>query len=421
VTWPLAKPHSSVLRIPTARVFQPLLAPARYKGARGGRGSGKSHFFGENLVDLAVSNPGLRSVCLREIQKSLRRSSKQLIEDKIEQHGLEGVFDSQREEIRGPGGGFTIFQGLQDHTADSIKSLEGFDIFSTDEAQSLSDRSLELLRPTIRPTPRTLLDQPEAWFGWNPTDPKDPIDSFFASKPPDSILVTANYNDNPWFPRALRREMEWDKRRDYEKYRHVWLGEYQSKSEARVFHNWRVEEFETPAEALFMFGADWGFSQDPTVLIRCYFVPGPDPERGTIYVDREAWKLGCSIDHTPKLFDELDPDRPKMARDWAIVADSARPETIDYMRRHGYPKMLASVKGTNSVYEGVEFIKSYDLVVHPRCVHVIDELSSYKYKVDPHTGLITAYLEDKKNHTIDSLRYSLEQARRKKKATAGAW
>ena len=140
----------SALQIKTPEVFEPLLRPSRYKGAHGGRGSGKSHFFAELLVEEAFLNPGLRAVCIREVQKSLKESAKRLVEDKIQTLGLGKSFEVLRDEIRTPGGGVIIFQGMQDHTAESIKSLEGFDRAWIEEAQTLSDRSLTLLRPTIR-------------------------------------------------------------------------------------------------------------------------------------------------------------------------------------------------------------------------------------------------------------------------------
>lgn len=425
-----------VLRIETARVFKPFLAPSRYKAAYGGRGSGKSHEFAQLAVEYCLMNPGTRGVCIREVQRSLKQSSKLLIEDKIKAMGVGKYFRILRDEIRTPGNGIILFQGMQDHTAETIKSLEGFDWAWCEEAQSLSERSLNLLRPTIRK--ETDNRRSELWFSWNPRYPTDPVDAFFrgGEPPPDSIIVEANYMDNPWFPEVLRREMEWDKRRDPDKYQHVWLGGYIKNSEARVFHNWRVEEFETPARAVFLFGADWGFSQDPTVLVRMFV----DHDRRIIFIDREAWKIGCSIENSPFLFAGM--DSPTVNRlngaaleklqkagvrfegipgceNWTITADSSRPETIDYMKRHGFPKMRPSVKGPNSVNEGVEFMKSYDIVVHPRCKHVIDELSSYRYKVDPHTEEITNILEDKKNHTIDAIRYGIEQLRRRR--TAGAW
>jgi phage terminase large subunit len=199
--------------------------------------------------------------------------------------------------------------------------------------------------------------------------------------------------------------MEWDRNRDPDKYAHVWLGAYIRNSEARVFRNWRVEEFETPAKVTWYFGADWGFSVDPTVLVRCWI------SDRTLYVDREVYKVGCEIDHTPALFDKLDPDNPGMARRWRITADSARPETISYMKRKGYSRILEAKKGAGSLEDGIEFLRSYDIVVHPRCKKTIDELTFYSYKTDPHTSEILPILEDKHNHVIDALRYAVETLR----------
>lgn len=421
----------SVLDIPTAAVFEPLLPPRReggprFKGAHGGRGSGKSRFFGGLLVDYAMSYPGLRAVCVRETQRSLRFSSKQLIEDEIRRWSLGRYFRVLRDEIRTPGGGVIVFEGMQNHTADSIKSLEDFDIGWIEEAQKLSARSWELLTPTIR-KPGS-----EIWASWNATKPEDPVDAFFRSDTPhpEAVVVEANWRDNPWFPEDLRIDMEHAKRTDPDKWAHVWEGGYLRLSEARVFKNWRVEEFETPDDAVFYFGADWGFSIDPSVLIRCWI----DGRR--LYVDAEAYQVGCEIDHVPFLFagtddpkirelnpqaaEELDrkgtrypgiPGSPK----WVITADSARPETIAYLKRHGFPRMVPSIKGPGSVEEGIEFLQSFEMIIHPRCVHTIDELTFYSYKTDPQTGIILPKLEDKKNHVIDALRYSIERLRRRRK------
>lgn len=403
----------SVLDIPTAEVFVPLLEPhrlggPRYKGAHGGRGSGKSRFFGGLLVDYALSFPGLRAVCVRETQRSLRFSSKLLIEDEIRRHGVGRYFRVMDKEIRTPGGGVIIFEGMKNHTADSIKSLEEFDVAFIEEGQKLSARSWDLLTPTLRKSGA------EIWSAWNPEQPTDPVDEFFRGQNPhpDAVKVEANWRDNPWFPESLRADMEHDRRTDPDKYAHVWEGGYLTLSEARVFRNWRIEEFETPAEAVFYFGADWGFSIDPTVLIRCFI----DHAARRLYVDREAYKIGCEIDRTPELFDALDPENPGMARKWAITADSARPETIAYMKRHGYPRMVPSVKGAGSVQEGIEFLRSFEIIVHPRCRHTIDELTFYKFKQDPKTEEVLPILEDKKNHVIDALRYAIERLRRRKRA-----
>jgi phage terminase large subunit len=388
----------TTLRIKTPRWFKPFLAPSRYKGAYGGRGSGKSHAFAEAVIEAHVIDQKRRTVCVREIQKSLAQSVKRLLELKIEAMGVSQYFEVQESVIKSRyGDGIILFQGMQNHTSDSIKSLEGVDCAWVEEAQSLSQRSLDLLRPTIR-KPGS-----ELWFTWNPHEPTDPVEVLLRndSPPPDSVVREVNYKDNPWFPDVLRAELEYDQRRDPDKYSHIWLGGYVANSEARVFRNWRVEDFEAPADAVHRFGADFGFAVDPTVLVRCHIIGR------TIYVDYEAFMIGCEIVNTPELFLTI-PEAEK----WPIVADSARPETISHLRNHGFPRIMAAVKGQNSVTEGIEWLKSYDIVVHPRCQHTIDELTSYSYKVDPLTGKILPVLDDKNNHIIDALRYSCEAARR---------
>lgn len=211
------------LSIKTARVFEPLLKPSRYKGIFGGRGSGKSHFAAEMLVEYAVYKPGLRAVCIREVQKSLKESAKRLIEDKIEYLGVGKLFEVQLDQIKTPGGGLIIFNGMVDHSAESIKSLEGYDVAWIEEAQSLSQRSLDLLRPTIRK------EGSEIWATWNPRFKTDPIDVFLRADPPEgAIVVKANYTDNPWFPCVLEAERKHDEQGDAEKYRNIWLGAYET-------------------------------------------------------------------------------------------------------------------------------------------------------------------------------------------------
>jgi phage terminase large subunit len=179
-----------ILRIPTAKVFEPLLAPARYKGVHGGRGSGKSHFFGELLVETCQAERGTLAVCIREAQRTLAQSSKRLIESKIASLGVGSGFKLFNDKIETPGDGLIIFRGLQDHTAESIKSLEGFRIAWIDEAQTLSARSLALLRPTIR------TENSELWASWNPRRKSDAIDDFLrARRPPGAIVINANWRD----------------------------------------------------------------------------------------------------------------------------------------------------------------------------------------------------------------------------------
>lgn len=222
---------SSVLEIPTAEIFEPLLEPCRYKGVHGGRGSGKSHFFAGLMVEQAMLRPGLRAVCIREVQKSLKESAKRLIEDKIGEHQLGSRFSVLESEIKTPGGGIIIFQGMQDHTSESIKSLEGFDVAWVEEAQSLSQRSLTLLRPTIRK------DGSELWFSWNRTRKNDPVDMLLTGEnPPQPCkVIKANWRDNPWFPTVLEQERRGDLAARPDQYDHIWEGDYAKVTEGAYF------------------------------------------------------------------------------------------------------------------------------------------------------------------------------------------
>jgi phage terminase large subunit len=219
-----------VLQIPTAQVFRKLLEPARYKGAYGGRGGAKSHFFCEMGVERCLMQPGTSIVCIREVQRVLAQSSKRLIESKIATHGVGKYFDILHDRIKTPGGGLIIFNGMQDHTAESIKSLEGFDIALVDEAQALSARSLSLLRPTIRKAGS------EIWAAWNPRRKTDAIDEFLRQKRPDNaIVVQANWYDNPWFPEELDKERRTDLELYPDRYEHIWNGAYAGAFEGAYF------------------------------------------------------------------------------------------------------------------------------------------------------------------------------------------
>lgn len=213
-----------------ARVFRPLLNPARYKGAHGGRGSGKSHFFAEQIVSDCLAQPGTKAVCIREVMKDLKDSSKAVIEAKISQLGVGSQFRVKVNEIETPGGGLIIFRGMQDYTAESIKSLEGFRIAWIEEAQTLSERSLTLLRPTIR------VEGSEIWASWNPTRKTDAIDKFLrANKPDGAIIVEANWRDNPWFPQVLEDERRHDQSSYPERYAHIWEGAYATALEGAYY------------------------------------------------------------------------------------------------------------------------------------------------------------------------------------------
>jgi len=220
----------SVLQIETAEVYEPLLEPARYKGAWGGRGSGKSHFFAGLLIEDSLAAPGngggegLRSICIREVQKDLAQSSKALLEAKLSYYKLGQAqgFKVYRDLIQTPGDGLIIFKGMNDYTADSVKSLEGYKRAWWEEAQTATARSLSLLRPTLRATGS------ELWFSWNPRRKTDPLDVLLRGRelPTGAKVVRANWQDNPWFTAELEQERLDTLRIEPDQYGHVWNGDY---------------------------------------------------------------------------------------------------------------------------------------------------------------------------------------------------
>jgi phage terminase large subunit len=229
----------SALKIPTAEVFHPLLPPARDKGAWGGRGSGKSHFFAGLLIEDCMAHPGenagegLRSVCIREVQKDLAQSSKALIEAKLATYALDETqgFKVFREEIRTPGDGLIVFKGMQDATAESIKSLEGFKRAWWEEAQGATQHSINLLRPTMRASGAQM------WWSWNPRRKTDPVDRMLrgAELPTGACVVEANWRNNPWLTPELKQEREDCLRIQPDQYAHVWEGDYVSASAGAYF------------------------------------------------------------------------------------------------------------------------------------------------------------------------------------------
>jgi phage terminase large subunit len=250
-----------MITIKIAEVFRPLLQPARFKGIYGGRGGGKSHFFAEAMVERCMLQPGTLGVCIREVQRTLAQSSKRLIEDKIASLGVGAEFRVFHDKIQTPGDGLIIFQGMQDQNAESTKSLEGFQVAWVEEAQSLSQRSLHLLRPTIR------VEGSEIWFSWNPRRKTDAVDEFFrggnSEEIDNAIVVKANWRDNPWFTSVLEDERQLDRRRWPDRYANIWEGDY-----AKAFEGAYFAQVISEARAQGRIGK---VAADPLIQLRAFF------------------------------------------------------------------------------------------------------------------------------------------------------
>lgn len=280
----------SILDMPTARVYLPLLEPARDKAAYGGRGSGKSHFFAELLIEDSMAEPGesgegLRSVCIREVQKDLAQSSKLLLETKLNRLGLAEAdgFKVFKDVIQTPGDGLIIFKGMNDYTADSIKSLEGFKRSWWEEAHGATKHSINLLRPTMR-APGS-----QMWWSWNPRRKSDPVDQMFRGeeKPTGAIVTKANWRDNPWFTKELEQERLDCLRMQPEQYDHIWEGGYATMIEGAYYAPHIVKARQE--------GRIGRVSQDPLMTLRAFVDIGGTGARADAFAMWIAQFVGREI------------------------------------------------------------------------------------------------------------------------------
>jgi len=359
----------------------------------GGRGGTKSFAFADTLcVKCAFEKK--RILCTREMQNSIKDSVYRLLCDRIAALELEKYFTIQREGIFSKTGSEILFKGLR-HNITEIKSTEGIDICWVEEAEKVSQYSWDTLIPTVRN------DNSEIWVGFNPeSENSATYKKFIVNPPPRCISAHLTYKDNPFFTDALRREMEYDKRVDYEKYLHVWEGQVKRYSQACIFHGKVfVEEFETPADIdRFYFGADWGFSNDPVVLGRMFI------KNHCLFIDHEFYAIGIEITELERAFDTV-----PGSRKWRITADSERPDTISFLARKGF-NIVGAEKGKGSVEDGIEFLRSFEkIVIHPRCRGAVDNFVNYRWKQDKLTEEVLPIPADGSDHWPDCARYALEQ------------
>lgn len=378
------------------RVFAPPRGSLRYRGAYGGRGSGKSFTFAKMAAIWGAVEP-LRILCTRELQASIKDSFHAELKNAIASDSwLASCYDVGVDYLRGYNGTEFMFAGLR-HNIGAIKSKAQIDLCIVEEAEDVPERSWVDLLPTIR-APKS-----EVWVVWNPRLRGSPVDHRFReTEQPRSAIVQMNYGDNPWFPAVLDEQRKSDRNNmDPALYAHVWDGEYYEQSDAQVFNGkYRVAEFE-PQQHWDgpYYGLDFGFANDPTAGIKCWVGDG------NLYIEYEAGRVGLELDDTAAYMAKRIPG----IEEHTVRADCARPESISHLKRHGLPRIEGVSKGKGSVEDGIAHMRSYgEIIIHPRCEEVISEFRLYSYKIDRLTGDILTTIVDANNHYIDAIRYALE-------------
>ncbi|MCU4483548.1 MULTISPECIES: PBSX family phage terminase large subunit [Acinetobacter] len=381
----------------------------RYRSSWGGRGSAKTRSFAlmTAIKGYMFAEAGISGLILgaREYMNTLSESSMEEIKQAIRSVPfLSKYYEMGENYIRTKNRRVSYgFAGLR-HNLDSIKSKARILLCWVDEAETVSEIAWRKLLPTVRE------DGSEVWVTWNP-EKRDSATSkrFRHEKIFDDLTgeligvgVEMNYSDNPWFPEVLEIERRQDQaNQDDATYRWIWEGDYLELSEAQIFRNkYKVEAFDDDlwktADRLF-FGADFGFANDPSTLIRSFIL------ENTLYIEYEAFGVGVELDEMAQFYDSV-----PLSRNWPIKGDCSRPETISFLRRQGF-NIEAAEKWQGSVEDGIAHIKGFEkVVIHSRCKHTLEEFRNYSYKKDRLTDEVLPIIIDKWNHGIDAIRYSLD-------------
>jgi phage terminase large subunit len=362
----------------------------------GGRSSAKSWSVAYWLLAEGARKP-LRMLCVREVQHSIERSSAQLLRDLAAKHKCFDGWSWNQTEIRHKNGSSITFVGLSNVSRENLRSFEAVDLVWCEEAHALSSESLRVLLPTIRKEGSRL------FFTYNPQiAPADPVEAIV--KPmPNTARVHITFKDCEIFLSSVTRAMiEHDRAHNFALYEHVWEGLPLAFSESRVFKNfsiqdfsyealraqWESEEVKKPLPCLdgmfrsdfekllkerkrkkvvgLLFGADWGFSADPSAAVRCFY--SPDGKR--LFIEYEYYAIGTTIDKLPG---ELIAALPGIERSNQVRGDAARPELVRHVEQHGIPGMKSCRKWKASLEDGIQHLQSLEeIIVHPRCTHTVD-------------------------------------------------
>lgn len=353
----------------------------------GGRFSLKSHTVARYLLVRALMGK-TRILCAREFQNSIADSSHQLLADLIKQYQLtqfkvtdKGIFNTQN-------GSEFIFKGLH-HNEQSIKSIEGIDIAWVEEAQTITQNSLEVLTPTIRK------DGSQIIYTYNRLLEDDPVHvRLVVEGRPNTLIINVNYHialKYGYMPDVIRLEMEDDKKNRPSLYKVKWLGE-PSSVEGRIFRDWSLIE-SIPHEARKVGrGLDFGYSVDPTACIEIF------EYNGGYILDELIYRKGMANSEIATALKE---------GDILTVADSAEPKSIDELRAYNLT-IVPAEKGKDSVLHGIQVMQDQRISVTARSQNLWQEYSRYMWDRD-REGRWLQRPENGNDHALDAVRYFLQR------------
>ena len=370
--------------------FAGLLQPDwREAAIYGGRGSLKSHTVARVLLIRAMSKKG-RAGCFREFQNSIGDSSYSLLHNLIVDYELPNFKVTKDSIINTKTGYDFIFRGLHNNTQ-SIKSIEGMTEAWVEEAQTVTESSIDDLTPTVR------LPGSQIFYTYNRLKDKDAVHKRLVIEGrPNTLIINANYDvaeKYGWFSDVLRNEMLSDKEHRPEIYKHKWLGQ-PSNLKGQIYKNFkRIEKI--PTGAVFIgSGLDFGYTNDPTA-------------------DIDIWKLNNAY-----ILDEALYSRGMKNKEIAnhikskshysnqiVVGDSSEPKSIAEIRDEGV-NIIGAVKGKDSVNNGIQLLQGLEIYYTARSHNIEEEVLNYVWRVDKEEKSLNVPI-DAYNHALDAVRYKI--------------
>lgn len=369
--------------------YKPLFKPGwREAAIYGGRFSLKSHTVARYLL-IRARQATTRIGCFREFQNSITESCHQLLVDLINQYELTDFQITDKAIVNSINGSEFLFKGMH-HNEQGIKSLEGLDIAWVEEAQTVSQSSIDILTPTVRK------DNSQIIYTYNRLVEDDPVHvRLVIEGRPNTLIIQANYDialKYNLMPDVIRLEMEDDKLSRPALYNHKWLGEPNS-MELKIYKDWAIIE-EVPHEArLVRRGLDFGYSNDPAALIDVYYY------NGGYILDEQLCRKGMLNKPVADFISSL--KEPQML----VIADSAEPKSIDELKSYGLTVSPAA-KGPDSIRNGIATVQNERISVTKRSANIIREYRGYMWRVD-RDGKQLAEPEGGNDHTLDAIRYAI--------------
>lgn len=358
----------------------------REAGVYGGRYSLKSHTVARFIL-IRARERKTRVACFREFQSSIAESSHQLLKELIDLYELRDFKVTDKSITNLITGSDFIFKGLWNNEQ-SIKSIEGIDIAWVEEAQTVSQKSLEVLTPTVRKPNSKII------YTYNRLMEDDPVHQRLVLEGrPDTIIINTNYDiaiKYKMIPEVILKEIEDDKANRPALYKHKWLGE-PNNLEQKIYKDWAIVDTIPHEARLEVRGLDFGYSNDPTAIVDVYSY------NGGIILDEKCFQKGLTNKQISDVIIALEQT--------LVIADCAEPKSIDEIKSYGV-NIIPTTKGRDSVTQGISFVQSQRVSVTARSINIIKEYKNYMWMTDKN-GKILNKPEHTFSHSMDAIRYAL--------------